>query len=107
MRKKYELLIKELPLEACSDELVLAVLQKSGIKNRGYQQARIYSHPRNGWMYRAAALLMIIFLTGTAVFDLNKTEPVDKAQWSVNSNNLVYLFKQNANLLLNEGCVKK
>ncbi len=107
MIKRYKKLIESLPLEACSKDLVSAVIEKSGIREQVYQQARAPSGGKDRWVYRVATLLMLIFLTGTAVFDLNKPEPVDPGLWSVNSINLVYQLKQNAELLFDERCVNK
>lgn len=107
MRKKYEMLIKELPLEACSEDLVAAVVGKSGIKERPHQQVQVCSYGKSRWVYRVATLLMIVVLTGTAAFDLKKPEPVDPSLWSVNSLNLVDQFIQNAEILFGEGCVKE
>ncbi|MEN6392127.1 MAG: hypothetical protein ABFD04_17055 [Syntrophomonas sp.] len=107
MIKRYKKLIEALPLEACSNDLVSTVIEKSGIKQQVHQQAQAPSYGKDRWVYRVATLLMLFFLTGTAVFDLNKPEPVDPSQWSVNSLNLVSQLKQNAELLFGEGCVKK
>lgn len=107
MIKRYKKLIEDLPLEACSKDLVSTVVEKSGIREQVQKQVHAPSFRKDGWVYRVATLLMLIFLTGTAVFDLNKPEPVDTSQWSVNSLKLVFKLKQNFELLFDERCGEK
>lgn len=109
MKRKYEQIMKELPLEACSADLVPKIIANTNIRDRVQPAPRALEARKGPWGYRFAALLLIIFLTGTAMADLKKPEPADPCRWSVNSVNIVQKVVQNATavVLIGEGKVDK
>lgn len=109
MKRDYEQMMKELPLEACSRDLVPKIIAHTGIKGRVQPAPRALETGKADWGYRLATLLVILFLTGTAMADLQKPAPVDQGQWSINSINLVQGVARNATavVLINEGKVDK
>jgi|GEM_PF-6820285 len=89
MNRKYDLLIKNLPLEKSPDNYTTNVIKESGILN---QQDWVFNNSSFcHWFskYSLACLLAAILLLTTIGFDLRSSKPVGTERLTVNTLSLV------------------
>lgn len=90
MNRKYDYLIKNLPLEKCPGNLADEIIRESGILNNRDNQVECNFRPRHYiFNYALACLIIAILILGTIGFDLSRPQRVPLGRLAVNTVSLV------------------